>query len=442
VKALSYFLEWLESHSNLEKEPVPDRVPSRKSLVRLSKLLEILGNPQRCAPVIHVTGTNGKGSTSMMVAHLLTEMQLRVGLYTSPDLESINERISVYPDPISNDEFCYFLSLIMELEKSYEVELSRFDILTICGFLYFQDQAVDVSVVEVGLGGTLDSTNVVDSDVAVVTNIDLDHTQILGNSLQLIARDKAGIIKANSRPVIGEQRSELRSIFLEACHNASAKSPFFYGQDFLLKNDLLAHSGHVIDVVTPYSEHQDLFIPLHGRYQSKNAAIAISSAEALFERSINPVLVKQAMGTLKIPGRLEVLSRRPLVVLDGAHNPAGAASLSLAIQEEFCPIDITLIVGMLKDKDADSFFNSLGLQQYVKEVIVCKPNSHRALNPVDLGEIVKRYYHGRKVSLISDPKLAFEYALSQANVNDMVLIAGSLYLVGNIRSIVMSHLDR
>jgi len=442
VKSLSYLLEWLESHSNLEKEPVSDRVPSRKSLVRLSKLLEILGNPQRCAPVIHVTGTNGKGSTSMMVAHLLTEMQLRVGLYTSPDLESINERISVYPDPISNDEFCYFLSLIMELEKSYEVELSRFDILTICGFLYFQDQAVDVSVVEVGLGGTLDSTNVVDSDVAVVTNIDLDHTQILGNSLQLIARDKAGIIKANSRPVIGEQRSELRPIFLEACHNASAKSPFFYGQDFLLKNDLLAHSGHVIDVVTPYSEHQDLFIPLHGRYQSKNAAIAISSAEALFERSINPVLVKQAMGTLKIPGRLEVLSRRPLVVLDGAHNPAGAASLSLAIQEEFCPIDIILIVGMLKDKDADSFFNSLGLQQYVKEVIVCKPNSHRALNPVDLGEIVKRYYHGRKASLISDPKLAFEYALSQANVNDMVLIAGSLYLVGNIRSIVMSHLDR
>lgn len=442
MKSLSEIIDWLESHTNLEKNTKSKKELRKPSLTGLKNFLDSLGNPENCAPCIHITGTNGKGSTSTMIAHLLKASGLKVGLYTSPDLESINERIMIYPDPINNEDLCYLLSLIKELEKTNIGELSRFDILTACAFLYFQDQGVDVMVLEVGLGGRLDSTNVVQAQVCAITNIDLDHTEILGDTLELIAKDKAGIIKENCMPVIGETRRNLQEIFSQAAKEVKANKPLFYGRDFLVTDDKIAHGGHLIEIKTPNQLYPNIFLPLHGSHQTKNAAVALCCCESFFLRSLDENLVADAFSTLTIPGRLEVISRHPIIVLDGAHNPAGAHVLSEAIKNEFFPIDITLVIGMLKDKDADSFIRNLDLWDHIKKIIVCKPNSVRALDVKTLAKKIQDMHPEKTIEMIPDPKFAFEHGLEKAQQTDMVLITGSLYLVGNVRSVAISYLDK
>jgi dihydrofolate synthase/folylpolyglutamate synthase len=422
-------LAWLDRHQNLEAM-LADKRLAPPDLSRMRRLMEVMGDPEHQYPVLHLTGTNGKTSTARALTCLLTAKGLRVGTYTSPHLERVNERLAEAGEPVSDEELAELLSSLALLEPLLDPEarLTWFEILTAAAYRWFADRPVEVAVVEVGLGGKWDATNVADGAVAVVTNIGLDHLEFLGPQLLDVATEKAGIVKAGSTLVLGETRPELQAVF-EA---QGAATVWRRGVDFACERNELAVGGRVLDLRTPGATYRDVFLALHGRHQADNFACALAAAEAFFGAPVEPGLVAEAAATVRSPGRLEIVNRRPLCILDGAKNLDGARSAAAALDEEFAEVrSRILVVGMLRGKDPEEMLRALGADR-ARLVVACPPPSPRAQPASVVGEAARRL--GCAVEVAESVAEAVERALAQAHDDDLILVTGSLYVVGAARA--------
>ena len=424
-------LAWLDSHQNLERMLADTRRPPPE-LARMRQLMDILGDPQDAFPLIHLTGTNGKTSTARALTTILTAKGLSVGTYTSPHLENLNERISANGRPVTDEELAALLSDLALLEQMLP-EGNRptwFELLTAAGFRWFAEHPVEVGVIEVGLGGRWDATNVANGLVAVVTNVGLDHVEFLGPTVADVAREKAGIIKPGSTLVLSECDPELVPIF-EA---EPADRVLLRGRDFELVRNDLAVGGRLLHLRTPAAEYPEVFLALHGRHQAYNFLDAVVAAEAFFDAPIEPDLLAEAAATVRSPGRLEVVGRRPLVVLDGAKNIPGAEAMAVAVDEEFGAYpNRIMVVGMLRGKDPGEMLQALGAAK-ARYLVTCPPPSPRA-QPADV--VAKA---GFLLGVESEPTPSVADALDRARElageDDMILVTGSLYVVGAARAAI------
>jgi dihydrofolate synthase/folylpolyglutamate synthase len=434
--------EWLTSHVNLEAgigRPVSVRRATAPTLARIRELLDLLGSPQLEYPVIHLTGTNGKTSTSRMISALLESLGLSVGRYTSPNLERVNERLAWNDELVSDADLDDLLRLVAMVEPSMSEPPSYFDILTAAAFRWFADLAVDVAVVEVGLGGTWDATNVVDGPVAVVTNIAIDHVEYLGTTREQIAQEKAGIVKPGATLVLGETDPDLLPYFL-------AKEPgrvLLRDRDFAVLAQELAVGGRVVDLSSPEGSYPDLYLPLHGRHQADNAAIALAAAEAFVGAPLPTTVVADGFASVRSPGRLEVVGRHPLVLLDGVKNVAGATALRAALDEEFAASARTLVVGFLQEKEPHEMLTALGLDDTAL-LVCCRPPSPRALDPAVVAKAAEDLgFPPEHIEVHESVRDAIGAALLATPEDGQLVITGSLYTVGAARGVfVKSESDR
>jgi dihydrofolate synthase/folylpolyglutamate synthase len=426
-------LAWLDAHIDFESN-----MPSRRSLPTLDRmrtLAGLLGDPQQAYPAVHITGTNGKGSTAAMTTSLLGAQGLTVGTYTSPNLSRVNERISRNGVPIDDDAFVEVLESLARLERLMDDRPTRFELLTAAALAWFADEAVDVAVIEVGLGGRWDCTNVVDGEVGVLTNVSFDHTEVLGPTLEDIARDKSGIFKEGSRVVIGETDPTLVALLRRAAEEAGAAEVWLRGPDFACTANRLAVGGRLIDVRTPGAAYGELLVPLHGAHQGDNASCALAAVEAFFGAPLAEEVVEEALATVRVPGRLEVVGRHPLVVVDGAHNVAGMMVLARALIEEFSVDgEAQAVVGMLTGRDPAAMLEAL-LTAGVRSVVACAPNSPRALPAEVVAEAAAAL--GMEVEVAATPTEAVALAVSRAGPDDRVVVCGSLYVVADARRLLV-----
>ena len=345
------------------------------SLDRIAALVELLGDPHRAYPVVHLTGTNGKTSTARMTDGLLRARGLRTGRFTSPHLESMTERITLDGQPLSPEAFVAayadvapYLDLV---DADSDTALSFFE--TVVGMAYaaFADAPVDVAVVEVGMGGSWDATNVVDAAVAVVTPVAVDHARYLGDRPEVVAVEKAGIVKAGSRVVSADQTPEVMAVLAARAREVGA-TLLREGVDFGLVSRVPGVGGQVVTLRGMQQEYADLFLPLHGVHQAHNAALALAAVEALTDTPPSDEVVRQAFSEATSPGRLEVIRRGPTILLDAAHNPHGAAAAVEAIRDSFTFDPLVGVVGVMADKDVEGLLAEL---EPVLSEVVCTQNS-------------------------------------------------------------------
>jgi len=394
----------------------------------MRELCDVLGDPQHDQPTIHVTGTNGKGSVTRLLTGLLGAHDLTVGAYTSPHLEVINERIARNLEPISDGALAVVLSDLAAIEPMLSHRPSYFELLTAAAFRWFSDEAVAAAVVEVGLLGRWDATNVVDGTVAVLTNVGQDHTDGTGDWRRRIAEEKVGIVKPGATFVLGETAPDLQDVF----DATEAAEVWRRDVDFGLSADRLAIGGRMLDLRTPGASYDDVFLSLHGPHQAENASIALAAAEAFFGRPLAPDQVAEAFATATSPGRFEIVRRDPLLVLDGAHNPDGADALAGALAEGFATTgELRLIVGVLDGRDPAELLDVLDAGS-AAEVLCCTPDSARALPAAALAEEVTRL--GGRARVVPDVADALDLALAAADPDDVVVVTGSLYTVGAART--------
>lgn len=423
--------DWLDAHVNRELGVGhPRDAMGELSLRGIEELLTQLGSPQLEFSAIHIGGTNGKTTTTRIVAALLQSAGLSVGAYTSPHLAALNERIVLNGEKISDRELDSELELIRAAENQVGSQLSYFEILTAAACSWFCDNAVQVGAVEVGLGGQFDATNVVGSVVTVITNIALDHTEYFGNTRAEVAQAEAGIVNPGTTLVLGENDDALASAFL----SQDAKQVRQLGVDFGLKSNVVAQGGRLIDLFTPRANYEAVLLSLHGAHQGNNAALAVMAAEAFLQEPLPDDVVREALGAIRSPGRLEVVAHEPLVLLDGAHNPAGMRALRIALDEEFVPASRVLVVGMLKDKDPLEMLSAIGLQNF-SEVIVTAPNTPRALRLEKIAEAIDQTRFTGTVTTMDSVEQAIAHALATTNSADQIIVAGSLYVVGAARKL-------
>ncbi len=400
-------------------------------------LTTLLGDPQSAYPALHITGTNGKGSTAAIATALLGAQGLTVGTYTSPNLSRVNERIARNGEPIGDTDFVEVLESLARLEPMMEELPTRFELLTAAALAWFADEAVDVAVVEVGLGGRWDCTNVVDGDVAVLTNISFDHTEVLGPTLEDIGRDKSGIFKEGSRVVIGESDPTLVDLLRRAAVDAGASAVWARGKDFGCTANRTAVGGRLIDAYTPAGSYGELLVPLHGAHQGENASCAMAAVEAFFGAPLSEAVVEDALAGVRVPGRLELVGRHPLVVVDGAHNVAGMIALARALVEEFTVAgEAQAVVGMLTGRDPSSMLEAL-LTAGIRTVVACAPDSPRALPSEAVADAAAAL--GMRVTTAGSPGAAVELALGRAGPDDLVVVCGSLYVVADARALLGSE---
>lgn len=426
-------LRWLDSHVSLEATKLPKAgATDGLSNDRILALLRLLGDPHLDAPAIHITGTNGKGSTAHLISRILVEHGLRVGTYGSPHVSTINERIQIDAEPLSDDDFADALEVVRIAAEHGEIQASWFELLTAAAFRAFSDAAVDVMVVEVGMLGRFDATNVIDGTVAVVTNISKDHTDGAPGWREAIASEKAGIVKPGCTLVVGDLDEDLHHFFL-------AEEPgtvLRFGREFELTANMLGVGGRVIDVRTPRDVYEAVLVSLHGRHQGVNAATAIAASEAFLDAPLDHDLLAAAMGQAAMRGRFEVLMSDPLVVIDGAHNPHGAQTAARTFTEAFSPFgQRMLVVGMMAEKDPVVMLEALGAASF-EIVICCEPDWPRAMPVARLAEAARSI--GIEPEVAANPSDAIELALAQATEDDAILVAGSLYVAGSIRDRILA----
>jgi dihydrofolate synthase/folylpolyglutamate synthase len=418
-------LIYLDDHASYDKT---GRVDS-PSTANIESLLSVLGDPQNDYRVLHVTGTNGKGSTSQIVTKLLMAHGLKVGTYSSPHLESIRERIQVNGEAIAEEDFAEAVAAVANAEGMSGVRPSYFEIMTAAAFRWFSDDAIDVAVIEVGMLGRWDATNVVKPDVSIITNIALDHMEFAGPTLAHIAKEKAGIIKQGSIAVIGELNEDLHSIFSAEPHDEI----LFRGDQFDVVDNHLALGGRSLHVRTPRADYIDLFVPLHGWHQGDNTAVAIMAVESFFGNALDQETLQEGLSSVVMPGRFEVVGHQPLVILDGAHNPAGAEVCASVFFDDFDPHGRRiLVVGVLGGRDISDTLSALKVDEF-ERVICCTAPSPRARSAAEIAAIAEEMGCS-DVLTVDTVERACDLALADATSDDAVLIAGSLYVVGSART--------
>ncbi len=424
-------LRFLNGHINLEA--TAGRIHGL-SLDAVRRLLAAMGDPQDDVRALHVTGTNGKGSVAAMASALMASAGLRVGSYTSPHVDTVRERLKISGELISEEAFAELLADLERYEGTLGDHPSYFELLTAAAFLWFSNEAVDAAVVEVGLLGRFDATNVVRSEVAVVTNVGMDHTDGVGEWRRAVAGEKAGIIERGRPLVLGETAVDLFDVFM-----AEGPDPVYVrGTHFGVSASRPAVGGQVVDLFGPFGHHDEVFLSLHGDHQADNAAVAVTAVEALLDISLGDDVVSDALGGLAAPGRLEVVAARPLVVLDGAHNPDAAKALVETVPAVFPAARRILVVGALGPRDPDPLVEELAALA-PDLVIACRASSERAVDEEVLEEAFRR--RGLEVETAPDPDEAVRRALALADEDDMVLVTGSFYVLSAARSVVAELAD-
>jgi dihydrofolate synthase / folylpolyglutamate synthase len=416
------------------------------SLGRIRALTELLGDPQRAYPVIHLTGTNGKGSTAAMIESLLRADGLRAGRFTSPHVMSVTERITIDGQPISDERFDDlwreiepYVALVDQQEID-GVHMTFFEIITAMAYAAFADAPVDVAVVEVGMGGAWDATNVADADVAVVTPIDLDHTHLLGRTISEITREKAGIIKPGAHAILAGQSVEAAEILLARCTEVGAL-PQREGVDFGVIDRKLAISGQLIRLSAADGPVDDIFLPLYGAHQAANAGQALAAVEAFLGlKALNPDVVREGFAQVHFPGRLELVRRTPAVLLDAAHNPHGARAAAAAITEAFAFAPLIGVVAVMGDKDARGILEVF--EEIMNQVVITQVASTSRGMPADvLGELAREIFGASRVTVVPRLDDAIDQAVALAEEDVVgsagVLITGSVVAIGEARTLLV-----
>jgi dihydrofolate synthase/folylpolyglutamate synthase len=417
------------------------------SLDRIRAFTELLGDPQRGYPVIHLTGTNGKTSTSRMIDTLLRALDLRTGRFTSPHLERMNERICIDGEPLTDEEFVQAFNDVAPythlVDASQPHPLSFFE--TVVGMAYaaFADAPVDVAVVEVGMGGAWDATNVADASVAVVTPIGVDHASYLGTSPGEIAVEKSGIIKPGTVAVLAEQTAEAAEVLLARCLEVGATA-VREGVEFGIAARVPAVGGQMVSLQGLRRRYDDVFLPLHGAHQAQNAAAALAAVESFAgSEPLDDALVREAFGRATSPGRLEVIRRSPMILLDAAHNPHGAAAAAAALEDSFAFSPLIGVIGMMADKDREGFLGAF--EPHLAHVVCTQASTERALAADRLAEAAREVFGPDRVSV--EPRLAdaIDEATALAEAGEAlgtsigsgaVLVTGSVITVGEARALL------
>lgn len=400
------------------------------SLDTMVELMALSGDPQLSVPVVHITGTNGKGTVAEMVTALLRAHGLSVGTYTSPHQERLNERIRRDGEPIPDAELAEVLSSLASLEPLLAARPSWFEVMTAAAFRWFAEAPVDVAVVEVGLLGRYDATNVVDAQVAVVTSIGGDHTDFAPGWERAVASEKAGIITASSTAVLGRIADELVEI-------VAAEGPtrlVRLGVDFDVEEDRLALGGHLIGLRGLYGSYPEVVLAAHGAHLVDAAAIAVAAVEAFFERALPADVVEEAFASLELPGRVEVAGRSPLVVLDGAHNPDALRALATTLDDEFAPAGSRLVVaGLVAGRDPDASIDAIAALR--PDLVVCtSTDGDRGVPAQRLAAACDRSQLANEV--VAEPATAVARALAIADESDAVVVTGSFRLLAPARGAI------
>jgi dihydrofolate synthase / folylpolyglutamate synthase len=447
-------IAFLDGHINLETGIVNDVAPATgttaaagpgdqivaagrrldpPSLDRMRRLAAFLGDPQEDLSLIHVTGTNGKGSTVRMAASLLHALGRSVGTYTSPHLARPNERIASATQPIADEEFAEMVRVLRTAEDAAGQRNSWFELMTAGAFRWFSDLAVESAVIEVGAGGRWDATNIAKGTVAVITNIDLDHQQWFGDTKLDIAREKVGIVKSGATVVIGESDPDIVAYLERQARDLGGERIWVKGVDYACDSNRVALGGRLCTLRTPTASYRDIFVPCHGAHQGENAATALAAVEAFIEDTLPEDIVLAGFGTVDNPGRMEIVGRDPLTLLDGAHNPAGARAAAATLAEEFAATPGRIfVVGFLQPRDPGEMLDALGADPN-SMVIAVAPPSPRALDPELI--VAAAAQRGIPALVAGSVTVALARAVAEAPDDALVLVCGSLYLVAAARAI-------
>ncbi|GAB2755388.1 folylpolyglutamate synthase/dihydrofolate synthase family protein [Salinifilum aidingensis] len=436
----------------LVEDELNERWPETKiepSLERIRALTDLLAEPQRTYPVVHIAGTNGKSSTSRMVDALLTRLGLRTGRYTSPHLQLATERISVDGAPISPEGYVEayrdVAPYVTLVDNRSPVPMSKYEVLTGMAFAAFADAPVEAAVLEVGLGGSWDATNVADGLINVICPVAKDHAEYLGDDIAAIAAEKAGIIKPGSVTILAGQQAEAERVILERA--ASADSTVAReGHEFGVLERTVAVGGQMVRLQGLGGAYDEVFLPVHGEHQARNAAVALATVEAFFgagaERQLEADAVREGFASVLTPGRLERVRAAPAVLVDAAHNPHGTRALAQAVSAEFSFRTLVAVVGVLGEKDAYGILNEL--EPVAEQLVITRNSSPRALDPDELAAMAKDVFGQDRI--VVEPRLdnAVEHAIQLAEeVSDPsetvsgggVLITGSVVTAGEGRAL-------
>lgn len=440
------------------EEELNQRWPETKlepSLDRIEKLMDLLGHPERAFDVIHIAGTNGKSSTARMIDSLLRAFHRRVGLVTSPHLQLVTERIGIDGHPIHPRDFVRIWKEIQPyvemVDADSEIPMSKFEVLVAISYAAFADAPVDVAVVEVGMGGTWDATNVVDADVAVITPIGLDHTEYLGDTLTEIAGEKSGIIKARldaddprtpaeNIVIISEQEPEAMKVILERAVAVDA-GVARAGSEFAAVESRIAVGGQQLNIQGLGGLYEDIFLPLHGEHQARNAAVALAAVEAFFGasagRPLDAATVREGFNKAISPGRLERVRTSPTTFIDAAHNPHGAKALGAALERDFDFARLIGVVAVFADKDYQGVLRAL--EPHLSEIVITQNSSPRALDAYELAEAAREIFGEERVYVSDDLASAYAQAVELAEDAEVqsgsgIVITGSVVTAGDARA--------
>jgi dihydrofolate synthase/folylpolyglutamate synthase len=408
---------------------------------RIAALVDLLGSPQLTYPTIHIGGTNGKTTTSRMIDSLLFAHGLRTGRFTSPHLETYRERIAINGEPIDPKELIFSYNDIAAyldlMDTKFEHPISFFEAITALAFAAFAEHPVDVGVIEVGMGGQWDATNVVEADVSVLMPIGFDHMEYLGNTLHEIAATKAGIIKEGGFVVLAQQEPEAAKELIRKAAEVGA-DVVREGVEYSVASRAVAVGGQLLTIQGIHDTYDEIFLPLHGRHQAANAASALVAVEAFFgDQPLDIDAVRAGFAAVTSPGRCEVVHREPTVILDAAHNPHGAKALADTLLNEFNFDEIIAVVGVFGDKDATGIFQEL--EQIVDHVIVTQSSSSRAMPSGELEKIASKIFGADRVFEVSDLGAALDRAVGDA-VRPLsedtigIIVTGSVVTVGEART--------
>ena len=409
---------------------------SNYGLERTYKLLEHLGNPERDLKLIHIAGTNGKGSTTSMITEILMGEGYKVGMYTSPFIEEFEERIQINRNNIPKESLAILMDEIkVAVDKVIEAGYNHpteFEIITVLMLLYFKKENIDFGVIEVGLGGTLDSTNVIKPIIQVITSISFDHTNLLGNTLEKIAREKAGIIKKGIPTVIYPQQEEVLKVIKNKCFEMDSELYIANNENLKFKNIVNLDKPYQL---LKYNNEIDILLPLLGEHQIINLSVAMQAIEVLNNKNIIDISIANIVKSIKNvswKGRLEVLSNNPYVVIDGAHNIQGIKTLSRNIKKYFKYENLYLILGILADKDVEEMIKII--TPMAKKVYSVTPNSIRGELAESLKDEVSKF--NKNCKAFAKYEEAYLEPLNDASEKDLILASGSLYMIGDMRKII------
>ena len=440
----------LMKRMRLAEEAILARAPEHDlepSLDRIAAVMDLLGDPQRTFPVIHLTGTNGKTSTTRIIESLLREMGLKTGRFTSPHLHSIRERIALSGEPISAERFLAayedVLPFIDMVDAKSAAEggprMTFFEVIVAVAYAAFADAPVDVAIIEVGMGGGWDATNVADGSVAVVTPIAIDHEHFLGNDVLEIAGEKAGIIKSDALAIVGVQEPEVSQALADRAAEVDARIAF-EGNDFGLLSRDVAVGGQQLVIRGLAGDYTDLFVPLHGAHQAHNTVVALAAVEAFLgggEQRLDPEIVRSGLAAVASPGRLEIVRRSPTVIVDAAHNTSGALALRNALEDSFNFARVVGVIAILRDKPATEMLEVL--EPVLDHVVVTRTTSPRAMRPEELGELAADIFGEGRVTVVHELPDALDVAAGLADeggVGGGVLATGSVTTAAEVRMLL------